>query len=235
MTRSRSQLPPMQERSQKSLKRMLDAAESVLAKHGLEGTTLPRIASMAGMSAANVYRRFRDKDALMAAVFARMTARSSAATIAQFDPQVIRPLGIVQFSRNVIEAMVRNFRADAGLSRATVQYSELHWETRHVRRARASESQSLRKMVDAFMIWRDQIRHRDPERAVRFAFMMIGLALRELVLFNRARIFEDVLALDDVILIEELPRMFLRYLGVDAEKNPATAGYARKNPRAIRR
>jgi AcrR family transcriptional regulator len=218
MPRKPAQRPPVQERSRESLRRMLDAAEVVLAKHGLEGAILPRIAAKAGISAANVYRRFRDKDALIAAVFQRIRERSSAATAAQVDPETVRQIGLVRFSRNIIEAMIQNYRGDAGLIRAGVQYSEQHWETAFVRATRASEAQSFQTMVDTFMIWRDQIKHPDPQRAVRFGFVMIALVLRELILFNRARIFEDVLSLDDDILKTELPRMFLRYLGVESDE-----------------
>ena len=35
-------LPAKQERSRKSLERLLDAAEEVLKAHGLEGATVPR-------------------------------------------------------------------------------------------------------------------------------------------------------------------------------------------------
>ncbi len=215
MPRKPAQRPPVQARSRKSLRRMLDAAEVVLAKYGLEGAILPRIAAQGRTSTANVYRRFRDKDALMAAVFQRLRERSSAATAAQVDPEMVRPIGLVQFSRNIIEGMIQNYRKDAGLSCAAFKYSEQHWETDFVRKTRVSEAQSFQKMVDTFMIWRDQIKHPKPERAVRFGFVMIALILRELILFNRTRIFEDVLLLDDDILKEELPRMFLRYLGVE--------------------
>ena len=70
-------------------------------------------------------------------------------------------------------------------------------------------------MVKTFMIWRDQIKHPDPERAVRFAFVMVALVLRELILFDRMRMFQDILPLDDDMLRQELPRMFLSYLGVE--------------------
>jgi AcrR family transcriptional regulator len=208
--------PPMQERSRQSLSRMLDAAEAVLAKYGLEGTTLPRIAARARLSPANFYRRFRDKDALMAAVFARVRQRSAAETTARVDPETVRPIGLVQFSRNIIEGMIRGFRADAGLTRAAVEYSEQHWNADVVRKARASEGRSMDEVVKTFLIWRDQIKHPDPEHAVRFAFVMVSLALRELVLFDRSHRFEDVLPLDDGVLKRELPRMFLQYLGVES-------------------
>src|ERR1700751_4312605 len=99
MPRKPAPPPPRQTRSRESLRRMLDAAEVVLAKHGLEGATLPRIAAKARISPPNVYRRFRDKDALMAAVFQRLTERSSAATAEQFDPDSVRSIGLVAFSK----------------------------------------------------------------------------------------------------------------------------------------
>lgn len=68
------------------------------------------------------------------------------------------------------------------------------------------------------MIWREQIKHPDPERAVRFGFIMVGVVLRELILFNRMRIFQEILPLDDEILSKELPSMFLGYLGVEPSK-----------------
>jgi len=221
MSRKPSPRPPRQVRSRESLRRMLDAAEIILAKHGLQGATLPRIAAEAGVSPANVYRRFRDKDALMEAVFRRLTQRSSAATESQFDPETVRPIGIAQFSRNVIEAMIRGYRNGAGLSRAAVEYSEQHWEVGFVRKARASEAQSFQRMVDTFLIWRDQIRHPDPEHAIRFAFLMVAIALRELILFERSHIFAAVLPVTDDSLKEDLPRLFLRYLGVEEAENAA--------------
>ena len=218
MPRKPAQPPPVQERSRESLRRILDAAEVVLAKYGLEGAILPRIAKQARTSTANVYRRFRDKDALMAAVFQRLRERSSGASAEQVSPEMAQPMGLVQFSRNIIVGMIRSYRGDAGLSRACVQYSEQHWETELVRKTRASEAKSFETMVDTFMLWREQIKHPDPERAVRFAFVMIALILRELILFRRTRLFADLVPLDDDILTEELPRMFLRYLGVEADE-----------------
>jgi len=213
--------PPRQERSRESLRRMLDAAETVLSTHGLQGATLPRISAQAGVSPANVYRRFRDKDALMKAVFRRLTQRSSAAVESQFDPETVRPIGIVQFSRNVIEGMIRGYRNDAGLSRAAVEYSQQHWDVDFVRKARASETRSFQQMVDTFLIWRDQIRHPDPEYAIRFAFLMVAIALRELILFDRSHIFAAVLPVDDDSLKQQLPRLFLRYLGVEENETAA--------------
>jgi len=95
---------------------------------------------------------------------------------------------------------------------------EEHWETEFVRKTRASEAKWFETMVGTFMIWREQIKHADPERAVRFGFVMIALVLRELILFRRTRLFADLIPLDDDILTAELPRLFLRYLEVESNE-----------------
>lgn len=214
MSRTADPGPPQQARSQQSLRRMLDAAELVIAKYGVEGATLPRIAKQARVAPTNVYRRFRNKEALVRAVFHRLTDRSSAEADAKFDPELVRSLGLVQFSQNVIVGMIEGYRANAALSRAAVQYSQKHWNLDFIQKARAAEARSFDRMVETFLIWRDQIKHPDPAYAVRFAFLMVSFALQGVILFNRAQMFTGILSLDDESLEKELPLVFLRYLGV---------------------
>jgi AcrR family transcriptional regulator len=65
-------LPVHQARSRDSLTRLLKAAVEILNEHGIEGATIPRIAARANVSPGTVYRRFRDKDALLREVCLRM-------------------------------------------------------------------------------------------------------------------------------------------------------------------
>jgi AcrR family transcriptional regulator len=189
----------------------------MLLKHGPEGATLPRIAKQAGVAPANVYRRFRNKEALMAAVFNRFTERSSGAVKEQFDPESVRTLGLVQFSTNVIQGMVQGFRASGPLARAAIRYAELHPRSASIRATAASEARSFQQMVDTFLIWRDEIKRPDPELAIRFAFLVVACVLRDLVIFDRMRLMRPVMTVDDELLKRELPRLFLHYLGV---RNP---------------
>lgn len=144
-----------------------------------------------------------------------MTSSYENSTAAAFDPEAIRPLGLKQFSRNIIGTIIRCYRNEGGLSPAALEYSQQHWDPDFVRKARDSEASSFRQMVGTFLLWRDQINHPQPELAIRFAFVMVALALRELILFDRARFFDAVLPVDDELLSHELTTMFLRYLGVD--------------------
>jgi AcrR family transcriptional regulator len=214
MPRTSAERPPLQARSRESLRRMLDAAEVVLVKHGPEGATLPRIAKEAHLSPASVYRRFRDKDALMRAVFRRFNARSREGVQAEFDAESVRQMGLAPFARSVIRGMVTGFRANAALSRAALQYAERHPRADFVRSSAESEAKSFQMMVDTFLIWRDEIRHPDPEQAIRFAFLVVACVLKDLILFDRMAAMSRVVRVDDDVLIEELPGVFLRCLGV---------------------
>ena len=64
---------------------------------------------------------------------------------------------------------------------------------------------------------RDEIRHPDPEYAVNFGLLMVVFNLRELILFDQAPLFSKIAPVSDVYLREELPRMFLRYLGIETK------------------
>lgn len=210
--------PPRQARSRETLKRLLDAAEKVIARHGLEGATLPRIARQARVSPANVYRRFRDKDALIAAVFSRFSDMQAEHADQTIDSEPIRKMGLRPFVRQWIGALVASYRAQAGLMRATIEYSRKNAERPFIKRQVQLEGRSFDKMAEALLIFRDEIRHPDPELAVRWAMLMPGFALRELLLFDKANLTGRLVPMDDPQLQEELVRAFLGYLGVDAEE-----------------
>jgi hypothetical protein len=90
-------------------------------------------------------------------------------------------------------------------------------------------------MVDTFLMWRDEIDDPDPERAIRFAFLIVAAVLRDLVLFDRMRLMAPVTPVDDEILKRELPKVFLRCLGVrvrpGAQKKKGRRALARRPSR----
>lgn len=208
---------PQQKRSRESLRRMLDAAETVLNRHGLERATISRIAAEASLSPASVYRRFPDKDALMRAVFSRGTEVNQEELAREGDSKQVGKIGIRIFTRQWVAGMLSAYRARTGLMRATVLYAQQHERTPFVCRQRDLEIQNFKKLVKTFLIWRDEISHPDPEYAVSYGILTVAFALRELILFDQARMFEHVLPVGDDHLKEELPRMFLRYLGIETE------------------
>uniref|UniRef100_B0T6F9 Transcriptional regulator, TetR family n=1 Tax=Caulobacter sp. (strain K31) TaxID=366602 RepID=B0T6F9_CAUSK len=59
--------------------RLCDAAETLFARHGLDGVSLRQIAGEMGVSAMTPYRYFKDKDEVLAAVRTRAFDRFAAA------------------------------------------------------------------------------------------------------------------------------------------------------------
>ncbi|ATY14921.1 TetR/AcrR family transcriptional regulator [Amycolatopsis sp. AA4] len=64
--------PPQQARSRAALRKLLTAAEQVLAEQGLESFTVAAVAAQAGMSVGTIYRRFDGKEQLLHAVKDRL-------------------------------------------------------------------------------------------------------------------------------------------------------------------
>jgi len=65
--------------------RLIDAAERLFARQGLEAVTLRQLAAEVGVSPMTPYRYFADKDAILAAVRARAFNRHAAALEAAYD------------------------------------------------------------------------------------------------------------------------------------------------------
>src|SRR6187402_1987445 len=175
MHRGRAHHPPRQARSRESQKRLLDAAEAMLEKHGPEGATLPRIAKEAKLAPASVYRRFRDKDALMAAVFDRFGEAGAKELASEPDTAAIRALGIRGLARGWVAGMISGLSHRTALTRAALLYTQQHRDAPFVRRKEALEVQGFERLVKLFLLFRSEIKHPDPEYAVRCAMMIVAV------------------------------------------------------------
>lgn len=68
---------PQQERGQRRVEQILDAAESVFAELGVDGASMQAIADRAGSSVGSLYHFFPNKDALVEALGLRYAERVS--------------------------------------------------------------------------------------------------------------------------------------------------------------
>jgi len=78
--------PPQQARSQRTLERLLDAAEELIEDRGIEGMTIAAIVRQAGSSVGAFYARFGDKETLIRCVFERFYEQAQATAEAALDP-----------------------------------------------------------------------------------------------------------------------------------------------------
>src|ERR1044071_9544597 len=109
---ARSSLAPQQARSRESLRKLLKAAAEVLGQHGVEGATIPRIATHAGLTPGAVYRRFKDKDALIEAVILGILERQEERVQLSLAPAEAKQIPLAVFAEQIIGAMVVSYRAN---------------------------------------------------------------------------------------------------------------------------
>jgi len=220
-------LPAKQARSRKSLERLLDAAEEVLKKHGLDGATVPRIAAQAGLSPGSVYRRFPDKDALLRAVVLRYHTRIAEKSRANLGrAELWKGTSLRQKAYIAILSTIAAHQAHAGLLRPLYQLCQRHPDFAFRRRAFQLEMGNFRQVVKLFLEHRDEIHHPDPELAITFGLLLVAFTMREHLMDTGRQRWSDVFPTAVAQFDRELPRMFLRYLGVkdpDAPPEPHPA------------
>ncbi len=215
MASKKKTLAPQQERSRESFRKLMKAAAEVLGQHGVEGTTIPRIADHAGLTPGAVYRRFHDKDALLEAVILGILERQNERIRVVFTPAMTSQIPLPVFAEQLINNMLISYRASAGLLRGIRQFVQARPDTAFYREVVDLEFRSFRYLVELFLARRREIKHPNPKRAVSFALMMLSSALIELILVDHDLCnWQQVIPKDDPSLKRELLRAFLSYLGV---------------------
>ena len=204
-----------QSRSRESLQRLLTAATDVLTEGGLEGATIPRIAARAGLSPGAVYRRFPDKDALLQTVVLTELEQIDENTRAQLTPELAEQVSLQHFAKQMIQGSLQEHRQYATLKRALDQYVLTHPNVAFRKKVSKLNIRTMRRVADFLLLKRKDIKHPDPEAAVSFAVVQVGLILREMILLDTmSEDWSSLLPKDDNQLVRELTRAFLSYLGV---------------------
>ena len=204
---------PRQARSREMEARLLDAAEAVLAKDGLEAATVPAIAERAGASVGAVYRRFPDKDALLRAVCERFLDRADAMNAAALQPGSVAGIPAAGLARRIVHGLVAGYRVKAGMLRALQLFAAQHPDPGFRRRIEEQSARTLDRTVEMFRPVFGEIGHEDPELALRAGLLAVTLVMRQLVVTGRP--LQASLRVPQASLESELERMFLRYLGLE--------------------
>jgi len=158
--------PVHQERSQRTLERLLDAAEAEIRDKGYADASVAEIALRAGCSVGTVYRRFRDKAALFHALDERWgdafraTMEDAVATERWDGAQILEILtGYIEFS-------LRQGREHGELHRAAVNMASRDARFAEPQRKLAAE---LHTRLRALLLdRRTEIGHADPPGAIEF-------------------------------------------------------------------
>ena len=207
---------PKQSRSERTLLRILDAAEALIAEKGLADASVPEIARLASSSVGGFYARFRDKNELLRALEERFFADLSRLLDTVADQERWRGASIRQIVPACAAELVSVAREKRKLLAAflvrAAQEPRLRDEALRFRRTVSD------RMARLLLPLRSEIRHPDPEVGIDLA---VQLALS--LVFQRAVIGETRAGgreLSDAELASELVRCFLAYLGV-SPRDPA--------------
>src|SRR5580704_15575485 len=115
-------LEPQQARSRESLRKLLKAAAQVLGQHGVEGTTIPRIAAHAGLTPGAIYRRFNDKDALLETVIMGILERQDERLRTGLTAEMAGQIPLPVLAAQIVDSLLVSYRANAELMRAIRQF-----------------------------------------------------------------------------------------------------------------
>jgi AcrR family transcriptional regulator len=222
MPKPKPTLEPQQARSRESLQKLLKAAEEVLGQHGVDGATIPRIAEHAGLSPGAVYRRFRDKDALLETVILDILERQEERLRTSMTPEMAAQIPLPVFAEQIINGMVVGYRLKSGLLRALRQFVQNRAPSAFWKKACRLETRTYARLVELFLTHSKRIRHPDPRIAVSTGLMMVVSTVYELIVLpTDMKSWQGLLPKDDQALKKELLRAFLNYLGVEELRGAA--------------
>lgn len=202
---------PQQERSQETHRKLMHAAIKVVSKQGLGNATIPKIAETAGVSAANVYRRFEDKDALLRAAFLDMLEHAARTNREELTPEKLEGVSFAHALTAVLTALYSQNRQTQAARRALRQFLDQSADKAFQKRAATLIADSYTLLVELLLAYRSEIRHPEPEKALRFAVMQAGTAFETITLAGES-VWERVLTMEDDAMLTEMLRSVGTYL-----------------------
>jgi AcrR family transcriptional regulator len=165
-----------QSRSQKTQASLLDAAALLFAEKGVDATSVADVAARAGCSVGSVYHHFRDKKALLYAVFDRMSEEVRATTREAVDPARWEGASIADILCGYLEFSLEVSRDNPSFTTARQEASR----TDPALREHLAELQTeLDDGLTGLLLARShEIGHPDPALAVGFVLDQLGSMLR---------------------------------------------------------
>ncbi len=202
---------PKQQRSRKTLTRLLRATIQTLEEHGLEGATIPRIAAAAGVAPASVYRRFRDRDALYRAALMDALEKSAAASRERLRLDSFLDQTLEAVVGQLISVNMQQYRSQPGLMKALQRFIENDSDQDFRVNAMAISSRNFERIIDLLLAFRGQIAHPSPRRAIIFGLLAMGTII-QVRASEQVSLWHELLPLSDHELEAELTNNFLAYL-----------------------
>jgi AcrR family transcriptional regulator len=197
---------PQQKRSQESLERILDAAEYLIRECGFDNMTVAEVVQRSESSVGSLYARFRNKLGLLQAVQARYHERVEGAIAEAFDEA--RDECLEDAVERVVRVLCNHLLNEPELFRAFIL--EAVFDSRVRQQGERANANRRKNLTDVLLVHQAEIRHPDPELAVRWFYSVCMAVLRERITFGERAELSG--AFPDETMIRELTRTVTCYL-----------------------
>lgn len=205
---------PKQDRSWRTRERILDAAEMLLRDKPFEEISVAELVHAARSSVGSFYARFGGKDGLLPHLYQRYDREVQRRVNRMFAREDYSDLSLAELVRRFVHTTVRSFRRRIWLVRAAALFVRSHPDavTEEMQERRTAMH---RRIAAVFEHRYGEIRHPDPEKAVRMGMFFVGAVCRDKIVIAGPHARSTKMS--DEELKTELTRMFLRYLGADVD------------------
>jgi AcrR family transcriptional regulator len=208
--------PPQQARSQKTLERLLDAAEELIAERGVASVTVSEVVRRAGSSVGAFYARFPDKDALLATLHERSCAEALATAELALDPARWESVDLATAVLEIVKFAGVLYRERRGIVIAFIELSA--GDPSFAERRALLETETGARLLAFLRLRESEVAHADLAVAAQVSIRMILSTLEYGAMIFRGE-GRDASGLSDEKIASELTRAVLGYLGA-----PVSAG-----------
>lgn len=208
---------PLQARSQRTLQRLLEAAEALLMERDFESISVSEIAQRASSSVGAFYARFHDKSGLLHVLHERFIDEAVATADEALAPERWEDCSLAEILSAMTALSIQVHRERYGLLRAFRMYGCKDEQFRQ--RADRLGTHLISRLQDLALSREGAVRHPDPSFALGFGLRMQLAMLDELFVLGEGVPDEEVPPPER--LRQELTRAYLAYLGAPLEDNPS--------------
>jgi len=201
--------PPQQARSQKTLERLLDAAEELIAERGVASVTVSEVVRRAGSSVGAFYARFPDKDALLATLHERSCAEALATAELALDPKRWESADLATAVLEIVKFASVLYRERRGIAVAFVELAAA--DASFADRRATLEADTGLRLLEFLKARESEVAHADLKVAAQVSIRMILSTLEfGAVIFRGGG---DPTGISEERIATELARAVLGYLG----------------------
>ena len=226
-----ARLAPRQSRSERTRRKILDAAGAILSRGPIDAVPVVEIARRAGVSVGGFYARFPGKDDLLHAFDEDLHARARATLAATMDAARFEGRGVAAVVGAYLGMTASFFEENRAVLRQVVSRIRDGGDPEFVRRVREFNLAAHGRLHDLLLARRAEIGHEDPEAAIDLATLSASAALREAILFADRKLNRSGVV-DGARLVRELTRAYCAYLGATPPDGTPRRRAGRKSGRS---